>query len=203
MTNNIDKKAVGLRIKSIRQEKGMTLEEFGKLFGAGKGLVSRWENGLSIPNPERLKSIAKIGDITVSQLLNGEKGSSHYNWEAIDNIFVNILNGLPTDKTALEQTRKVIDKAFFLKLGIEDIINVYLHQSNTDTPLETLEDLQEYFELSAEGLATHLESTSGESLMDLELQIMFYNSYSHKIKKYRETGEWASDTISNLKEKRD
>ena len=51
MANNIDKKALGLRIRAIRQEKGMTLEEFGKLFGAGKGLVSRWENGLSIPSP--------------------------------------------------------------------------------------------------------------------------------------------------------
>ncbi|HFU3706198.1 TPA: helix-turn-helix domain-containing protein [Streptococcus suis] len=71
MTNDIDKKAIGVRIKNIRQEKGMTLEEFGKLFGAGKGLVSRWENGLSIPNPERVKAIAKIGDTTVQNLLSG------------------------------------------------------------------------------------------------------------------------------------
>lgn len=72
MANNIDKKALGLRIRAIRQEKGMTLEEFGKLFGAGKGLVSRWENGLSVPSPERIKLIAKVGDKTVDELLYGD-----------------------------------------------------------------------------------------------------------------------------------
>lgn len=201
MTDTIDKKAVGLRIKSIRQEKGMTLEEFGKLFGAGKGLVSRWENGLSIPNPERLKSIAKIGDISVSQLLHGEFGNSHYNWEAIKELLVSLFNGLPIDLKAMESTQRVIDKAFFLALGLEDIVNIYMYQSNTKTPLVSLEDLEGYFEQTSEGLSHYLDNASGEELMDLEVQIAFTNSYAHKIKKYRETGEWSSGIISNLKEK--
>ncbi|MBF6625733.1 helix-turn-helix transcriptional regulator [Aerococcaceae bacterium zg-BR9] len=66
-----DKKQVGQRIKSIRLSKGMTLEEFGKLFDASKSIASRWEKGVSLPNPERLKQIAKIGDVTVDELLYG------------------------------------------------------------------------------------------------------------------------------------
>ncbi|KAA0964431.1 helix-turn-helix transcriptional regulator [Streptococcus cristatus] len=196
-----DKKIIGSRIKSIRQEKGMTLEEFGKLFGAGKGLVSRWENGLSTPNPERLKSIAKIGDMTVSQLLHGERGGSHYNWEAIEELFKKIFNGASIDKTALQRTQAVVDKAFFLNFGIEDIVNIYLFQKNASKPLESLEDLQDYLEQTAEGLSTYLEGATGTELIDLEMQIAFLKSYASKIKKYLETGEWASDIISNLKEK--
>ena len=196
-----DKKIIGSRIKSIRQEKGMTLEEFGKLFGAGKGLVSRWENGLSTPNPERLKSIAKIGDMTVSQLLHGERGGSHYNWEAIEELFKKIFNGASIDKIALQRTQAVVDKAFFLNFGIEDIVNIYLFQKNTSKPLETLEDLQDYFEQTVDGLSAYLEGSTETELMDLEIQIAFLNSYAHKIKKYLKTGEWASDIISNLKEK--
>lgn len=196
-----DKKIIGSRIKSIRQEKGMTLEEFGKLFGAGKGLVSRWENGLSTPNPERLKSIAKIGDMTVSQLLHGERGGSHYNWEAIEELFKKIFNGASIDKTALQRTQVVVDKAFFLNFGIEDIVNIYLFQKNASKPLESLEDLQDYLEQTAEGLSTYLEGATGTELIDLEMQIAFLKSYASKIKKYLETGEWASDIISNLKEK--
>ena len=198
-----DKKIIGSRIKSIRQEKGMTLEEFGKLFGAGKGLVSRWENGLSIPNPERLKSIAKIGDMTVSQLLHGERGGSHYNWEAVEELFKKIFNGAPIDKTALQRAQTVVDKAFFLNFGIEDIVNIYLFQKDTSKPLESLEDLQDYFEQTAEGLSTYLEGATGTELIDLEMQIAFLKSYASKIKKYLETGEWASDILANLKEKQD
>lgn len=63
---------IGARIKSIRLNKGMTLEEFGKLFTASKSNVSKWENGSSIPNAERLKAIAKLGDVTVDELLYGD-----------------------------------------------------------------------------------------------------------------------------------
>ena len=49
-----NKQNIGLRIKSIRQNLGMTLEEFGKLLNAGKSNVRKWEIGASLPNPERI-----------------------------------------------------------------------------------------------------------------------------------------------------
>ena len=75
-----------------------------------------------------------------------------------------------------------------------------MFQKNTSKPLETLEDLQDYFEQTVDGLSAYLEGSTETELMDLEIQIAFLNSYAHKIKKYLKTGEWASDIISNLKE---
>lgn len=72
MNTTIDKKLIGERIKNIRQQKGMTLEEFGKMFGASKSNVRSWEIGKNLPNPERLKTIAKIADISVDTLLYGK-----------------------------------------------------------------------------------------------------------------------------------
>lgn len=71
--NNINKKAVGHRIKTIRTQKGLTMKEFGKLIEeAAQSLVTRWENGTSIPNNERLKKIADLGGISVNELLYGD-----------------------------------------------------------------------------------------------------------------------------------
>ena len=68
----IDKKALGQRIKSLRKSKGLTMEQFGKLFdNASKGVVSNWEKGSNVPNNERLKMIAEFGEITVDELLYG------------------------------------------------------------------------------------------------------------------------------------
>lgn len=203
MTQEVDKKILGQRIKAIRLDKGMTLEEFGKLFGTSKSIVSRWESGISSPNPERLKAIAKVGDMTVSQLLQGELGGSHYNWETIEEMLVNIFNGQKIDKLALTNTQNIIDKAFFLNFGLEEIINIYLFQSNTETPLKSLEDLQDYFEQTAEGLSNYLENSTADARMDLEIQIAFANNYANKIKKYLKTGDWSSDILANLKEKQD
>ncbi|WP_156018910.1 helix-turn-helix domain-containing protein [Streptococcus ruminantium] len=201
MTQEVDKKILGQRIKAIRLDRGMTLEEFGKLFGTSKSIVSRWESGISSPNPERLKTIAKVGDMTVSQLLHGEQGGSHYNWEAIEEMLVNIFNGQKVDKIALKDTQKIIDKAFFLNFGIEEIINIYMFQGNTETPLKNLEDLQNYFEQTAEGLSSYLENSIGDSRLDLEVQIAFAHSYANKINRYLKTGDWSSDILANLKEK--
>ncbi|MBY4765321.1 helix-turn-helix domain-containing protein [Streptococcus uberis] len=71
-------KLIGSRIKNIRLEKGMTLEEFGKLFNASKSSVYGWEKGRNLPNKERLKQIAKIGDMKLGVLLKGDKAYSPF-----------------------------------------------------------------------------------------------------------------------------
>lgn len=72
---DVNKKELGERIKKIRLELGDTTEVFGKRFDpqANRSLVSAWENGRYIPNPERLKSLAELGGISVDYLLNGKK----------------------------------------------------------------------------------------------------------------------------------
>ncbi len=60
---------IGQRIKQFRLNQGMTQEQFGKLFGAGKGLVSRWENELSVPSPKRMKAIANYMGTTPEVLM--------------------------------------------------------------------------------------------------------------------------------------
>lgn len=64
-------KEIGKRIKAIRLELGLTMEEFGLKFNqtASKGAVSNWENGYNLPNARRLKKIAELGNTTVSDIL--------------------------------------------------------------------------------------------------------------------------------------
>ncbi|MGT2960014.1 helix-turn-helix domain-containing protein [Streptococcus caballi] len=195
----IDNIAVGNRIKSIRLDKGATMEEFGKFFNTSKGTVNNWEKGRNLPNKENLLKIAKLGNMTVSQLINGETGISHYNWEYISDIMKQYFNNYPIDKVAFKNTQTIVDLAFFLNLGIDDIINIYLYQKENKKPLGTLEELQKYFEITSDGLMSYSDSVDGEALMDLEIQASFLNSYAYKINKYLNTGVWASPTISRLK----
>ncbi len=68
----IDKIALGNRIKSIRLEKSMNLKEFGYYIdNTSDSIVSRWEKGKSVPNAKRLKLIANAGGITVNELIFG------------------------------------------------------------------------------------------------------------------------------------
>lgn len=70
---DIDKKRVGNMIKKIRISHGLTMEEFGtKVDNAHKSLVSKWEKGMSLPNNNRLKIIADLGQISIEEVLYGE-----------------------------------------------------------------------------------------------------------------------------------
>ncbi|MGO1356293.1 helix-turn-helix domain-containing protein [Alkalibacterium gilvum] len=71
------KKEIGYKIRQIRKRqnggKGLSMEEFGKLFDppASKGVVSNWENNYNYPNEKRLKKLAELGGISVQNLLYG------------------------------------------------------------------------------------------------------------------------------------
>lgn len=79
----VNKKNVGQRIKLIRQSKGMTLEDFGKIFDASKGNVSLWEKGSSLPSNERIKMISQLGNISVNELLYGIDNKKEINMNTI------------------------------------------------------------------------------------------------------------------------
>lgn len=64
-------KEVGFRVKNIRLQNGLTMEDFGKKLDTSKGTVNNWEKGRNLPNKENLKSIAELGNISVNELLYG------------------------------------------------------------------------------------------------------------------------------------
>ncbi|MEX5936051.1 helix-turn-helix domain-containing protein [Mammaliicoccus sciuri] len=62
---------VGKRIRSIRLKNGMTMSSFGNYIDNVKsGVVSNWENGKQLPNKLRLIKIAKLGNMSVDELLD-------------------------------------------------------------------------------------------------------------------------------------
>ncbi|HDT8039103.1 TPA: helix-turn-helix domain-containing protein [Enterococcus faecalis] len=71
---SIDKNLMGNRIKTIRKNRGESLEKFGQKFTcpARKNVINRWENGVNIPDVERLMNVAYLGGTTVPALLYGE-----------------------------------------------------------------------------------------------------------------------------------
>ena len=73
MKNKIKKKEVGKRIFSIRKNMNLTLEQFGLILQVGKSNVSVWELGKSLPRREKSIEIAKLGKISVEELLYGKE----------------------------------------------------------------------------------------------------------------------------------
>lgn len=160
-----DTVAIGSRIRSIRQAKGMTLEEFGNLFSASKSIASRWEKGISIPNADRLKSIAKIGDTTVEELLHGNKEQfiRQTAIELIRQYREDIRNGAPGKEAYLERYGEELSKR---------IVNL-----NLDYLLEV--DRERVADALQESIDNHIENayTNPEDYFNstFDLEMMLYH----------------------------
>ena len=59
-------------IKEIRKRNYLNQTAFANRIGVTQGTVSQWENGLTRPNSDQLKSISANFNISIDELLRGE-----------------------------------------------------------------------------------------------------------------------------------
>ena len=64
---------IGSFIQLSRKEKGMTQKDLADQIGVSDKTISKWENGNSVPDTEILTSLCQSLDISVNELLSGEK----------------------------------------------------------------------------------------------------------------------------------
>lgn len=65
-------KTLGMRIASLRREKGMKQDELAEKLGVSSQAMSKWENDVSCPDIMLLPKIAKELGVTADMLLTGE-----------------------------------------------------------------------------------------------------------------------------------
>lgn len=69
----MDQLKIGFFISEQRKSKGLTQEQFAEILGVTQKSVSRWETGKNMPDVSLLQPIAAELDVSVTELLDGEK----------------------------------------------------------------------------------------------------------------------------------
>ena len=77
----MDQKKIGFFLKELRKEKGITQEEFAEELNVSGRTVSRWETGNNMPDISLLIEIADFFDVTIPEIINGERKSEIMNEE--------------------------------------------------------------------------------------------------------------------------
>ena len=114
---------IGNRIKNIRTSLELDQKQFAKKINATVSALSNWENGRNKPNMEKLSSIAKLGNITVNELLYG---SFRWNIAVLLTAFETILTTVYSFPDEINDSIiKNVERRYFESEGnlIEDWIN--------------------------------------------------------------------------------
>ena len=77
----MDQKKIGFFLKELRKEKGITQEEFAEELSVSGRTVSRWETGTNMPDISLLIEIAEFFDVSIPEIINGERKSEIMNEE--------------------------------------------------------------------------------------------------------------------------
>ena len=77
----MDQKKIGSFLKELRKEQGITQEHLAEKLNVSGRTISRWETGSNMPDISLLVEIAEYFDVSIPEIINGERKSENMNEE--------------------------------------------------------------------------------------------------------------------------
>jgi len=101
----MDQEKIGKFIAKCRKDKKITQSELAEKLGVTDRSVSNWENGKNMPDLSLFKPICEILNITINELLSGEKINKDNYQKKLEE---NIINTINYSNNKLEKKNKLI-----------------------------------------------------------------------------------------------
>lgn len=122
----MDQVKIGKLIAECRKAKKLTQVQFANLLGVTDKSVSKWENGICLPDVSLYKEICKILDITLNEFFSGERLTDETFKEVADNNLLSVLeNSAFTLKDRIEYFKNKWQREHFFELTIVMIVIVF------------------------------------------------------------------------------
>ena len=83
----MDQQKTGALLRALRREKGVTQEQLAERLCVSNRTVSRWENGNNLPDFAVLIELASYHDVTVDEILRGERAAAPQPPQAQDALY--------------------------------------------------------------------------------------------------------------------
>ena len=106
----------GDRLRAIRKEKGMSQDEFAKLLGTSKQVLSRYEIGQRIPKITQVQEYAKKLNVSADYLMGDSAEEAAFNslcpkdHPPFYKIFMDVMNQLGVDIPGMAQVSGLTDR---------------------------------------------------------------------------------------------
>lgn len=73
----MNQQKMGMFIRNLRKEKGLTQEQLAEYLNVSSRTVSRWETGSNMPDIDVLVVLADFFEVDIRELINGERLETH------------------------------------------------------------------------------------------------------------------------------
>lgn len=166
----MDQQKIGLFLKELRKGKGITQEQLADKFSVSSRTVSRWENGINMPDLDILIDISDFYEVDLRDILNGEKKKQ----ESQEDVNGSILQAVNYSNIEAEKYNKRI---FICE--IIAVVLIVLAVMLKDTSIYSINPLMQNLVSLTEGLGVGLmiagllmTSRYGQKLNNLKKRIL-------------------------------
>lgn len=111
---------IGLRIKELRLKKGQTQEDLGNLLHVKKQTISKYENGINIPDADMLRQLSNILECS-SDYLIGKTDNPDSKIYQTKEVKIEIEKNYPYDLSP-EQVEKLVNRLKEYRFDVEGLI---------------------------------------------------------------------------------
>lgn len=98
---------IGQFIQTVRKERGLTQKALGEQINVSDKTISKWENGNSLPDISALSDLCAVLDISVNELLAGEKLPPHVYSEKAEENMMSLLKENETNRKSIGKQRLI------------------------------------------------------------------------------------------------
>lgn len=151
------------RLKSLRLEKNLTLKELSKDTGINISTISNYENGYSVPKPDKLKQLADFYKVSESYIL-GYSDFKHELDKRLETEIQSLQKQLEIEEKEVITSKKIYDKlkTEFSRGSFGSFENSFLATLLDDSLNDNL-SVEELYE-------NKLEELSGDMLQNISLR---------------------------------
>lgn len=104
----MDAKKTGELIAAMRKQKGMNQRQLAEKLGVTNKAISRWETGRGYPDVETLPELARVLDLSVQELLDGEQHLDQTDLIAVEQSLVCVCHSAGQQKRKLTRKNKIL-----------------------------------------------------------------------------------------------
>ena len=119
----MDQIKIGKFISELRKEKKLTQDDLAEKLMVSTKSISRWETGRNMPDYSILKDLCSILDISVNELINGERIQKDKIIEEYDSNLINVLKEYKRMKKAKNVLKILL---ILIGVGFLSVISLFM-----------------------------------------------------------------------------
>ena len=189
---------IGKFIAEQRKLKKLTQEQFSEKLGINNRTISRWENGINMPDVSIYKKICEVLEISIEELINGEKTNKENIRQSYEKALITTVDSNERQGKKINKLLKILIFAISISVIIILIIMIYYNkkypkidiynmnviESEKNELNEKLTLNQKDYKIYFYGIDSLQISNINNNYYDLKVALQYNQITIDKVKKY-------------------